>query len=333
MPDMNKATISLWFRVPSASVSACQSDHFPVFGIPVFMGVIPLITWGTQQQRGTNVSPPSYLGVLVDSDILSFLDGQPRFEVNLQTPDSGIGDNIDPTIPVNFGNSNHYSGPQGAQGGLPTVQTDAWNHVLISWDLHSDTSTSATSSMYCAINDINQAGADLPALNNPDVTGSNQHMSSASAVGIGSHATAFALSSIPSNPIVIPALSSVSYNNSPEGQGTRNPIYRVELAELQIFCGVMLTTTSEINRRAFIDYKRDENGEVISDHMEPVDPKTAEDLIGKKQDVLLHGSNAWKDGNNTGSLGRDEDGNKIPDGQFEPTGTIKAYKPEPALGE
>lgn len=323
---MNKATISLWFRVPGSSVSACKSDTFPNWGIPVFLGVIPLITWGQQASGTAVISPPSYIGVLVNPDIVDSLPG-PTLDVNLQTPNFGGGDPsvFDTTSPVNFGNSNHYSGPS---GGLPGVTIDAWNHVLISWDLHSDTSNAANSLMYCAINNKNQAGSDLPALNNPDIMGANQHVSHASWLG-----ASLELSTISSKPVVIPAPSSVRYNTNPDGgQGNRNPIYKVELAELQIFCGVMLDTSSATNRHAFVDAK----GKPVPANQK-ANPETGKEsgsieLLGRKPDVMLHGVNDWKHGRNSGSVGIDEDGHIIDDGQFDPSGKIKEYKPDPKLG-
>lgn len=117
------------------------------------------------------------------------------------------------------------------------------------------------------------------------------------------------------------------------------PIRRVEMAELQIFTGVTLDTGVESNRRAFIDYERDKNGNIIRDNagkgtLKPVNPKAAADLLGKKPDVLLHGSSNWINGKNTGITGIDdsvEPPKEKPEGQFQRTGGIKAYKPEPSL--
>ena len=98
------------------------------------------------------------------------------------------------------------------------------------------------------------------------------------------------------------------------------------MAELQIFSGVTLDTSIEANRRAFVGY--DEEG---SSRLKPVDPKQAEDLLGKKPDILLHGSTKWQQGKNTGSLGIDTVGEEIPSGQFTPTGEIKKYTPDPSI--
>lgn len=102
-------------------------------------------------------------------------------------------------------------------------------------------------------------------------------------------------------------------------------IYRVEMAEFQMWVGEILDTGVESNRRAFIDYKRDAQGKFVSEKdgsvkLRPVNPDEAEVLIGKTPAILLHGSGRWKKGKNSG-LGSD----------LEPTGAIERYKPDPAV--
>jgi hypothetical protein len=132
-----------------------------------------------------------------------------------------------------------------------------------------------------------------------------------------------------------------------------NDISWVELAEFQLFTGVMLDTGVESNRRAFIDYERNDNGIPIKDKdgqftLIPVDPvgqpptdehpeglpAPAEKLLGKRPDILLHGSDRWINGENTGTTGVDYDAEppqEKPAGQFQPTGEIRAYTPDPSL--
>jgi len=97
-------------------------------------------------------------------------------------------------------------------------------------------------------------------------------------------------------------------------------IRNAEMAELQIFTGISLDTGSKVNRRAFVD-----------DAGKPVPPKKAEDLLGRRPVILLHGSGNWKVGKNTGSLGLTPAGNPIASGQFQRQGVINIYKPEPSL--
>jgi hypothetical protein len=119
-----------------------------------------------------------------------------------------------------------------------------------------------------------------------------------------------------------------------------NAVRDVEMAEFQMFTEVMIDTTVEKNRRAFIDYTRDKDGNPIvakdgKRTLKPVDPSKAEKLIGKQPEILLHGSSNWINGKNTGSLGikEDADGKQVllPEGQLKPTAKIEKYKPEPSL--
>ena len=106
------------------------------------------------------------------------------------------------------------------------------------------------------------------------------------------------------------------------------------MAEFQLFTGVTLDTSVEENRRAFVD---EDGVPVPPEGKPPTEDKPdgekppAEKLLGKRPDIVLHGSGDWSDGNNTGSLGVDNDGDNIPSGQFEPTGAIPSYTPDPSL--
>lgn len=84
----------------------------------------------------------------------------------------------------------------------------------------------------------------------------------------------------------------------------------VEMAELQIWANKTLDTSDAKMRRLFID----ENGK-------PVSPDAAAEVLGKP-DVLLHGSENWKVGKNTGASV----------GQFNPTAKIESFLPDPQLG-
>jgi hypothetical protein len=115
-----------------------------------------------------------------------------------------------------------------------------------------------------------------------------------------------------------------------------NSILKVEMAEFQMWIGQTLDTGVEKNRRAFIDYKRDANGDPIPDKngkltLVPVPPAKAANLLGRIPDVELHKSGNWIKGNNTGTTGAGPDGKPISAGQFTPTGVIKKYKPDPSI--
>jgi hypothetical protein len=100
-------------------------------------------------------------------------------------------------------------------------------------------------------------------------------------------------------------------------------IKRVEMAELQIWFGKSFDTKEESNRRLFIDSE----GKPVK-----IETKIAEDALGKP-DVLLHGSNKWKNGINTGKLAPAA-GSGPPDPWFKPTPEkdgIVRWKPDPSL--
>lgn len=231
--------------------------------------------------------------------------------------------------PETFGNN--------VSGGAPEVLVAEWNHLLISWKLGSP------GKMWCALNDENKTGNDLPAMNDVSKDEPNDQWSWTNWIYMdhegASIASSFGSNCVPSDPFQIPAPPSVKRGIDNAGTTTSiAPIEKVELAELQIFSGVALDTSSESNRRAFIDFKRDEEGNPIEDEdgkrvLKPVDPKQAEELLGKKPDILLHGSTKWQRGKNAGSVGVDADGEEIPSGQFTPTGEIEKYLPDPSIIE
>jgi hypothetical protein len=112
-------------------------------------------------------------------------------------------------------------------------------------------------------------------------------------------------------------------------------IFKVEMAEFQMWTGLTLDTGEEDNRRAFVD----KDGKPVSPFQKKekdpdnnvIKPSGSIELMGRKPDIMLHGSGNWKAGKNTGSSGIDAEDKPIPEGQFTRTGVIKAYKPDPSL--
>lgn len=86
-------------------------------------------------------------------------------------------------------------------------------------------------------------------------------------------------------------------------------IFKIELAEFQMFTGVTMNTASKANRRVF-----------VSDAGKPVNPTVAKKFFKKSPDILLHADTDWIKGKNTGTAGN-----------FEPTMPIKKYRPDPSL--
>jgi hypothetical protein len=178
-------------------------------------------------------------------------------------------------------------------------------------------------------------------MNDSSKMGSNDHMSGTVFRYEGNDEVAvsvsFGSSDVPFDPFKIPAPASVN-RASDDGGNTISitPTEKFERAELQIFSGGTLNTSTEASRRAFIDFERDADGKPIRDEggklaLKPVDPEQAETLLGRKPAILLSGSTEWQEGKNTGSLGVDVDGKEIPGGQFKPTGTIEKYTPDPSI--
>jgi hypothetical protein len=123
------------------------------------------------------------------------------------------------------------------------------------------------------------------------------------------------------HPIGIPASAAQEENNT-----------GVEMAELQIWCNQSIDTGDLRMRRLFINYPKDANGNPdLSQPMIPVPPAEAAKILGRP-DILLHGTNNWKAGRNTGTSGLTADGKIIPAGQFQPIAKIEKFLPDPKLG-
>src|SRR5262249_18087171 len=139
-------------------------------------------------------------------------------------------------IPEYFGNSDVQE--SGSLGGYPDIKADTWHHLLISWDLKSD-----ISKMWCALDDVNKSGADLPAMNDPSL-GPNDHLSIVPFIYLGTDTPAIlslGLSDVPSALVQLPAPQSAKASDPqssvPGAIISIAPIQMVELAELQIFSG------------------------------------------------------------------------------------------------
>lgn len=403
--SMNKVVISFWFRVPSESAAAVRARTPGFFwDYRVFLGVIPLITWGSQQTTPVSVVQVYDTGAINESATIITLErvseshtaplqpscigvnvagwDPPVLDVHIQTNvhASGIGlaqirtsftgdligiNQTPPYVgspiyanveyqttdvsymvteePEFLGNSDANSSGSGAVG-HPEITVDKWHHLLISWELLSHSNVGGASKMWCAIDDKSKDGFDLPAMCNPDLgMGPNDHMSWTPFNSNGDHSASVSVSftgdNVPSDPFRVPGPASAQRpSNESGGTITIAPIETVEMAELQIFSGVTLDTSAEANRRAFIDFVRDEDGLPIRDEhgkgtLKPVNPKQAEELLGQKPDILLHGTTKWQQGKNTGALGINSDGDEILGGQFTPTGEITKYTSDPSISE
>jgi hypothetical protein len=398
---MNKVVISFWFRVPTKTAEEARASTGVFWDFRVFHGVVPLLTWGAQQDAPitgttfidtgaltpgkdpiyiqqittTHRAPvqPSCIGVRVGSDASPW--EPPVLEIHIQTNNHAVGKGLsriasgwsgnyvgkDPDTgkpiysnvvfemedvsnsitdwPEYLGNSDSHVTSSGA--GHPEVALDQWHHLLISWELLQHSNLAGACKMWCSIDDKNKDGENLPAMNDTNVMGPNDHMAWTCFNWQGDDEASvkidFKDDAVPIDPWQIPAPPTAERaSNDTGGKETIQPIAMVELAELQVFTDVTLNTAIVDNRRAFIDYLRDAEGNPVLDAdgkqtLQPVNPAKAELLLGRKPKILLHGAGNWQNGVNTGALGIDSEGNAIAQGQFVPSGNIAQYKPDPSL--
>lgn len=227
----------------------------------------------------------------------------------------------------------------------PIITPDQWHHLLLSFDISAGCSTRSrpygegTSSiasrteaygkLWFALDDVNYDGPDN--LGPFFVTeGSDQNAILTNDCHSCAKANTFYiynfLPPVATCSITAPIPSSDSIIGIPAGSpAVENNIYRVEMAEFQLFTDVTLNTGDKDKRRAFVDADG-----------KPVKPAETERIMRQRPAVLLNGNSNWQAGYNTGSTGvvisPDGEITKLPAGQFTPVAGIEKYKPEPALG-
>jgi hypothetical protein len=331
IPGFSKAVISFWFRVPQASLDAARAQFDAAMAVDFntdfgLLGIVPLITFGPNTETYTvydgsstviSSGPisPCVIGIACgdsgDGTFRNTMYVRIQYASGAPSPGPAVSAYNDffqvgsLLVPCNI------FGSPGA-GSFITVAGDVWHHVLISFDLSGgcsstfstpDLTINTTCPFHWAFDDVNYSSNYLwpnttQVIGKPDVP--NGIYSDRCNQTSGSYS--FAAGNIPTDvkPIGIPSSSD-----------NTSKIYKVEMAELQVFTGVTLDSSVEPNRRAF-----------ILDTGLPVDPVAAESLLGQAPDILLHGSSNWKAGTNTGTLG----------GTFDKTGTVNAYATSPRLG-
>lgn len=212
-----------------------------------------------------------------------------------------------------------------------SLQPDTWHHLLLSFDVSGTVSIgepypSSSCQLWYAIDDIDYRGAlNLrPYRVDEDGLGSNTIVTQNSFELSGDFSLELYQNYyIPDpsgsySPASIPTAG--EHFGIPAAPRYVDRIFRVEMAEFQLFTGVTLDTGITENRRAFVD----ENGEPVLPETTDDEPQMpAEKLLGKKPDILLHGSDEWIEGSNTG----------LSSGQFTPTGGIEPFEPDPSLGD
>jgi hypothetical protein len=244
---------------------------------------------------------------------------------------------------------------------------DAWHHLLLSYDVTNEirthgvpredsdgTDMQGTSNynlMWFALDDVNYKEYDLPAY---WISGGPANAILPSGIPVASpwHVVNPAIgpihryypggadgpmsyiclaTSLPAQVLSIPGLPDYQ-----SGDGRQMPVHHIEMAEMQIFMNMTMDTSIKSNRRAFIEVTEGSTDEPDEPHtLKPVKPEKTEELLHRRPDILLHRVSNWKEGKNTGSLGlKRVDGQPdeiLPGGQFEPTGTILKYTPDPSI--
>ncbi|MGY3590127.1 hypothetical protein ACVIGB_010289 [Bradyrhizobium sp. USDA 4341] len=325
--DFSQAIVSIWFRIPAASITAARSVWAEQSDTPSDLslaGVIPLITFGPNGSQTfwrwvtsglpgddghpeatftTNTSP-CVIGVVCNAD-----EDINTLGIRLQYDSGG------PSTPDSF-DALPLSGPDffevGARfqggvvfgsGGSRTVTpilADTWYHALISWDVSSGSSVSfgddgsisfgSVSKFWLAINDVNLTG-DALWPNNPACYvphgGSNDPNGIVSNYSMAKDVGSFAAGNIP------------TFANTlgiPSDSANSYRVSHVELAEPQFFTGVTLDTSVESNRRKFV--APDPDGKP-----RPVDPSFAQAFLMKRPEIFFKTREDWRDGNNRGTVG------------------------------
>jgi hypothetical protein len=222
------------------------------------------------------------------------------------------------------------------------VSADEWHHLLVSFDFsnsvhvvaipnyHGDNAERDTISSTCqiwyAFDDEYKDGQD-------NMGFGWAHHGPNDVVPISAMHAAFGYIPPPPDPDVSGELYNAEYHwdaspipmqggpvGLPASAEYVDTIYHCEMAEFQFFAGLIVTD----NRRAFVDGTG-----------KPVKPEDTEKVLGRKPDILLHGTNNWKQGKNTGTTGltkNDEGEDVVIDaGQFQHIGLIKKYTPDPSL--
>jgi hypothetical protein len=372
--------MSFWFRVPQASLDAGAQDFIDRSGGNdlQMVGIIPVITFGKTGQYEvisdpadsfTSLTGPSFIGVFCTGAdrppgkgfFLAARIQYPELGPDLNPPSSPTSERLSDFFqigPVQDG-SISLGGPAQTASFID-VAPDQWHHVLASFDMSngcdpvqpsfdgSQIAFGRTCRFWLAYDDENRAGDYLtpygeqcyaPFTGNPNGV--------VSAYSIDPAGPGFEARPVPTNgePVALP--SSNTYPPS-----VVNFVYACEMAELQFFSDVTLDTSVESNRRAFVDA----NGKPVdpvrtpddpsdSTPDDPTDPNSAwhtpaERLLGKKPIILLHGSNNWINGVNTGPLFVPDPASPdpanprpIPDPAvaLTPTGQITAFSPGPSL--
>lgn len=306
---MNTATVSVWFRIPTASIDeaiARDASPGPSF-YRVMMQAVPIMMWGEQLYDGFGDGPmgPSWIGVS------PWISDYNAIAVNIQTSAQASGDNPWTFVPQSFGNfPGLYIGPADSWGAPGPVAADQWHHLFLSWQLATTENAdvagvSGVSTMYCVLDGVERSADSLPALWTggliPPSGGANSHCSGGAADSCGSeeNTSNLSVSKISTNPFVVPGRLVAT-----EADGNRGNL-QIQMAHLQVFGGLMLTSAS---------IGLFKNGNV------PAHPDKAQQALGVAPHIKMTKASDFTSGRNRGSLGN-----------FTVIGSITPYGVEPSL--
>lgn len=327
--DFSKAVISLWFRIPQASLDAARAQFDTATGVFPdtdfrLAGVIPLVTFGPNAETYTIFDAGPVLGQTSSGPISPCVigvacgdsgDGTYRntMYARLQYASGAPAPAPFKTVYNDFFQIGAKLAPSQTFSSIDTgsfieITAGAWHHVLISFDLSGGCSSSysdpnlsidSTCPFFWAVDDVNYNSNYLwpntpVAIGGTDVP--NGIFSDRCIQNTGSFS--FAAGNLPAsgNGIGLPSISSNS-----------SKIYLVEMARLAFFTGVTTDTSVEDNRRAF----------VTSDGR-PADPALARTLLDTAPILEFKTNTNFIAGHNTGT-----------GDEFVPTGSITDFSPGP----
>ncbi len=357
LTNFSKAVISLWFRIPAATLLEVSSlTDTPVgetsdawngvcFDPPLYK-IIPLITFGSLEvglgdALGVNVQP-SFIGV----DCSSLVSGKtgPTLAVNLQTT-SLCTFNKTPVDPESEMRPEcYYMGGAGRRMDASDFQearviADEWHHALISFDISPECSilwAGAQRSPPDPTYVLTGGPTFTWSLNDVDKTGPAMFRSGGANWTVTAPPTTSG-TTLADNQIIPQALFAYF------GSGGNTSSFPVETStdfEITVPTSVIASNGNPIGiptSAAFVDNVHkvdladlqiftgiyaDAGSEVvrrffISPEGTPVNPAVAQSGLGQAPAIIFNSGTNWRAGTNTGSLG----------GTFTKVGTVNNYSP------
>lgn len=218
-------------------------------------------------------------------------------------------------------------GPQFSPSGLKVGAAERWHQLILSWDVTNGSAgtqipgpvtgdavpgITAYSTLYCALDNVNRNKKQLPSLwgayfdsdlsagfdPNGIVDGNTLNVAGVDQQGGPPATNVLTVGSVPSNPICIPGPAAFDTNFF----GSILGVSLMEMADLQLFPGVLVDTSDIAIRRLF-----------VTDAGKPAAVSVAAAALGTPA-ICLKGANNWRSGVNTGYAGN-----------FEVVGTVNLY--------